>query len=121
MKRILSLILSVILLATVVFTVSSCSNVSASYAKKINKAAEKGEHYTYEQVKEDLGEDVADLTIRIITTNGILISIKDCDSIEDIEEKLEEGKTLKGIVVTIVAGKATKAEYREITKDDLKL
>ena len=42
---------------------ASCSNISESYAEKINKAAEAGEHYTLEKVKEDLGDEAVDITV----------------------------------------------------------
>ena len=114
MKRIVSFAL-VIMLALAMLV--SCGSVSESYAKKINKAAEKGEHYTYEQVLEDLGDDAVDATF---LKTGVIIAVKGCDSVEDIEEKLEDGKTLKGIVVTVAVGKATFAEYKEINEETLK-
>lgn len=114
--RITSLLL---VITMAVFMFAACGKISQSYADKINKAAEKDEHMTYSEVKDDLGEDVVDLTVTIIgSTNGALIAVDDCDSWDDIEEKLEEGKTVKGLYVTIVNNKATKAEYREITTND---
>ena len=117
MKRIISLILASVLLLGCVFTLASCSNVSASYSKKINKAAESGDCITYEQVKEDLGEDAVDITL---LKSGAIIAVKGCRSISDIEEKIKSGKTVKGIVITVAFGNATKAEYKEITNSDLK-
>ena len=114
MKKILSLAL---LLALTLMMLVSCGNISESYAKKINNAAEKGEHYTYEEVLEDLGDDAVDATF---LKSGLIIAVKGCDSVEDIEEKLEDGKTLKGIVVTVAVGKATFAEYKEINEETLK-
>ena len=116
MKKALSLLL---VCAMMVLTLASCSNVSESYANKVNKAAENKENLTYETVMEDLGEDAVGI-VDPFTKSGIVISVKDCDSIDDIEELLDEGKTVKGIVITFVLGKATKAVYREIEADDLK-
>ena len=120
MKKIVSLVLVAVLM---VLALASCSNVSESYAEKVNKAAKDGDHYTYSKVIEDLGDDVADLTVDVIVVgrNGVIISVKGCDSMEDIQEKLDDGDTVQGIIVTIAAGKAIAAAYREITKDDLKL
>ena len=114
MKKILSLAL---LLALTLMMLVSCGNISEGYAKKINKAAEKGEHYTYDEVLEDLGDGAVTVGTKYL---GLVVAVKGCDSVEDIEEKLEDGKTLKGIVVTIAAGKATAAEYTEINEDTFK-
>ena len=119
MKKIVSLALVCVLM---VMALASCSNVSESYAEKINKAAEDKEFITYEQVIEDLGDDVADITadIPVLGRGGVVISVKGCDSVEDIQAKLDDGKTVKGIIVTIAGGKAISANYTEITEDDLK-
>lgn len=115
MKKILSLVLVCVL--AVGMLVSCGSNVSEAYAKKINDAADNKEHYTYEQVLEDLGENAVDATF---LESGFIIVIDGCSSMEDIEKKVEDGETLKGIVVTVLAGKATYAKYGEITEDDFK-
>ena len=114
MKKIISLILVAVLL---VCTLASCSNISESYAEKINEAAKEKDYYTYEEVKDDLGDDIVDITI---AGNGVIIAVKGCSSVEDINAKLENGDTVKGIVVTVVLGKATGAAYREIKAEDLK-
>ena len=114
MKKIISLILVAVLL---VCTLASCSNISESYAEKINSAAKEKDYYTYEEVKDDLGDDIVDITI---AGNGVIIAVKGCASVEDINAKLENGDTVKGIVVTVVLGKATGAAYREIKAEDLK-
>ena len=112
-KAIAFMLVSVML----VFALASCGKISESYADKINKAAEKGEHYTYDQVVEDLGENAVEIAI---AGTGVVVAVKDCDSLEDIQEKLEDGKKVKGIVVTMAFGKATGAKYKEITAEDLK-
>ena len=116
MKRIVSFALVIMLALTMLV---SCGSVSERYAKKINKAAEKGDKYTYEQVMKDLGDYAVDLTSEY-THTGCIIAVKGCDSFEDIEEKIEEGKTIKGIVITFAVGKATFAEYKEINEETLK-
>ena len=116
MKKILSAILVCVLIIGCILTLASCGNISESYAKKINKAAEKDEHYTYDEVVEDLGDNAVDITF---LKTGVIVAVKGCESIDDIQAKIDDGKTVKGIVVSIVAGKATSATYKEITKDDL--
>ena len=113
MKKILALVLAL----SFVFMFASCGKISESYAKKINAAAEKGEHYTYDQVVEDLGDNAIEIAL---LGTGVVIAVKGCESVSDIKEKIEDGKTVKGIVVTMLANKAMSATYREITKDDLK-
>lgn len=112
--KILSLVLAIVCLCTALV---ACGNISQSYADKVNKAAEKDEHITYTQVLEDLGEDAIDVTFM---KTGVVIAVKGCETIDDIEAKLDDGKTVKGIVVTIAGGKAISAEYKELTKDDVK-
>ena len=113
MKRILALVLAL----SLVFMLVSCGKISESYAKKINAAADKGEHYTYDQVVEDLGDNAIEIAF---LGTGVVIAVKGCESVEDIKEKIEDGKTVKGIVVTMLANKAMSATYKEITEDDLK-
>ena len=113
MKRILSLVLAL----SLVFMLVSCGNISESYAKKINAAADKGEHYTYDQVVEDLGDNAIEIAV---LGTGVVIAVKGCESVKDIREKIDNGETVKGIVVTMLVNKAMSASYREITKDDLK-
>ncbi len=95
----------------------ACSNVSQKYADKINNAAKNGEPIALTQVQKDLGDDRVEL---LVLGNGVIISVKGCKSVDDIKKKLDEGKDVEGIVVTIALSKATSAEYRKITSKDLK-
>ena len=105
------------MILAVVFSLAACSNISQSYADKINKAADDDKHYTLAQVKEDLGENAVEITL---FSSGAVIAVDGCKSVQDIKDKIDEGKTVKGIIVTVVAGKATGAKYTEITENDLK-
>ena len=122
MKKIISLALVCVMLMGCVFALASCGNISESYAEKINKAAEKGEHYSYADVKDDLGDNAIDITIGVGDSfkSGVIVAVKGCETVEDVQAKIDEGKTVKGIVVGIALGKATSAAYKEITEDDLK-
>ena len=113
MKKVLSFLLVCVLLVSFV----SCGNISESYAKKINKAAEEGEAYTKAEVLEDLGDEAFEVNLLV---GGVIIAVKGCESMEDVQAKIDDGKTVKGLIVTIVLGKATSAVYKEITEDDLK-
>ena len=100
-----------------VLVLAACSNVTEKYAEKINKAAEAKEHYTVEQVREDLGDEAVEI---LLLNNGVIIAVKGCESLEEIQTKIDEGKDVKGIIVTVVMGKATGAKYQVITAEDLK-
>ncbi len=117
MKKIMKLLCLVMAMVCLCSALAGCSNISESYADKVNKAAESDEHYTYTQVLEDLGEDAIDITV---LKTGVIIAVKGCQSKEDLQKQLDEGKTVKGIVVTMLGGKAMSATYKEITEDDLK-
>ena len=110
--RIVSILLVIVLIGALL---ASCSNVSQAYADKINAAAEKGEQFTSAQVLDDLGEDAIDIEFM---GSGVIIAVDGCKTLEDLETKIEAGETVKGIVVTILAGKATGAVYKEITDKD---
>lgn len=117
MKKSIRIIAIAVVAVMLCMALASCSNISESYAEKVNKAADKDEHYTLKEVKEDLGDEAVELTL---LDTGVVIAVKGCNSVDDIKEQLDEGKTVKGIIVTILAGKATAAKYTEITEDDLK-
>lgn len=115
MKKILSLMLVCVFAIGCVLSLASCSKATEYYAKKINEAAEKGEHYTYTQVLDDLGDEAIDITV---AKTGTIIAVRGCTTWDEIEDKLDAGKTVKGIVIVMTLGKAISAEYREITPDD---
>ena len=117
MKKIISAFLAAILLVGSVLALVSC-NISESYAEKINKAADAGEHYTYEQVLEDLGDDAVVIGVKAL---GIIVAVKGCASLDEIEDKLDAGDAVEGIIVAIKLGKAVSAKYKSITADDLSL
>lgn len=99
------------------FLLVACSNVSAKYADKINKAAKDGEAITLDQVRKDSGDDRVEI---IILNSGVIISVKGCKKLEDLQTKLDNGEDVEGIVITVLASKATAAEYRKINVNDLK-
>ena len=112
MKKILMtfiMIFSVVLLA-------SCSNVTQSYADKINAAAENKEYYAYADVLEDLGDEAIDMTF---LKTGIVVAVKGVTSEEELKAKIENGEELNGIIVGFVAGSALKAYYGEVTEETM--
>ena len=117
MKRIISSMLVVVMLLAMVFTLASCSNISESYANKINKAAEEDKHFTKAQVLEDLGDEAFEANFLV---GSVIVAVAGCDSLEDVQAKIDNGETVKGIIVTIFLDKATHAKYGEIKESDLK-
>lgn len=120
MKKVFKLS-SLVLLLVCLATLVGCSKISQGYADKINKAADKNEHITYEEVKDALGDESVFVGVELLgSANGVVIAVKGCDSLEDIEAKVKEGKTVKGISIVIANNKAISAEYAEISEEDLK-
>ena len=119
MKRIVSLVLVVILMVGVL---ASCgSNVSESYAKKINDAASDKKNFTYAEVVEDLGDEAISLVVGTAGyESGIIVAVKGVTSKADLEKLIEEGDNVEGLVVTILVGKATAAKYGKVDKNTLK-
>ena len=64
-----------------------------------------------------LGENASDITI---AKTGVIIAAQGCTSLEELNTKLEAGETVKGIVVTLFAGKALSAEYKVLSSEDTK-
>lgn len=94
-----------------------CSSVSQSYADKINAAADKKEHITYEEVIKTLGDEAQDWTVTVLgSTNGVVYAVKGVTSKEDFKELLESEEDVDCLIVTIVNNKATAAKYAS-TKD----
>ena len=111
-------ILAIVLLAVMSLTVlTACSNISQAYADKINEAAAKEEYIEYLDVMNALGENAIDITI---AKTGVIIAAQGCTSLEELNTKLEAGETVKGIVVTLFAGKALSAEYKVLSSEDTK-
>ncbi len=101
---------------TLIFLVA-CSNISQNYADKINKANEKGENITLEQVRKDLGDECVEF---IVLNGGVVIGVKGCKTSKDLREKIKNEEDVEGIIITISFGKAESAVYRKISLDDLK-
>ncbi len=129
MKKIVSLALVCVLMLGVMFTLASCgSNISQSYADKINDAEEK---LTYEQVLKDLGDAAIDMTVdiplaghsgTIVAVEGINaadykgLSAKDAATkLQEDMAKLEEKGEVEAITIFIAGDKATSATYGKST------
>ena len=120
MKRILSTVLACALILCCVLALASCSKATESYAKKINEAADADEHYTAAKVIEDLGDEAIDDLYSATLKSGVIMAVKGCETYDEIKEKWDNDEEVKGIIITIVGGKAIKAEYRVINESDAK-
>lgn len=107
-------ILMALVLVFSLVALCSCSKVSQKYADKVNDAAEGKEHYTLEQVKEDLGDEVIDMTA---FGTGFIFAVKGVETQEDLEKKIEAEEEIKGLMIGFVGNKAMKAYYGEITEE----
>ena len=89
-----------------------CSNVSQSYADKVNEASTNKEHYTYAEVLEDLGDEAQDWTVTVLgSTNGAVYAIKGVTTKEEFEELVDSEEDVECLIVTIINGKAVSAKY----------
>jgi outer membrane murein-binding lipoprotein Lpp len=96
-----------------VLVLAACSNVTEKYAAKINEAAEAGEHYTVEQIREDLGDEAVEV---LVFNTGVIYAVKGCESKAEIEELIDAGKEVEGITIVIAGGKAVSAKYSVINE-----
>ena len=117
MKRIVSLLLVCVLLVGCAFALASCGNISQGYADKINAAAKNGEAMDYDEVVKALGDEAIEIAV---AKNGLVIAVAGVTSLDELKTKIDNGETVKGLVVTMAFGKATGAAYREISLNDLK-
>ena len=102
----------------IAFSLTACG-ISQKTADKINEAAEADEHYTTTTLVDEFGAPTMDITI---LSNGVMIWVNGCDTLEEVEAKWDDGKTVKALVVGIAFGKAISASYDEdFTKDDFSI
>lgn len=123
MKKLVKVIGIASILGAFAFTTASCSHATESYANKINDEAkdDDGEYITYEKAKKALGKECIDVTVTVLgSTNGVLVAVKGCKSSDDIQKKIDDGKEVKGIVITVVNNNCISAAYRTIDTKDLK-
>ena len=112
-KTLKTMILSLILAVCLVFT--GCG-ISQSTVDKINTAAKEGEPMSIKQVVRRLGDDYLEGTYAQGT--GVMIFVQGCDDWEDVNEDLNEGKSLKAVIVTCVGGKAVSAVFKDEYKGE---
>ena len=115
-KTFLGMLLALVL--TLVMAFAGCG-IGQGDADKINQAAENKEYVTVSELKDDYGTPTADLTVTVLgSTNGVLIWVNGCETLEDAQAKFDAGETVEGLYVVIVNNNATNAEYKELSEED---
>jgi len=103
------------------FVLAACSNksnVSQSYADKVNNSYKAGNTLTYETVKSDLNDECIDVTN---DKNGVLVAIKGVPA-SNYQEKLDKAKDdekFEFISITVIKGNCTYAYYALATKTEI--
>ena len=121
MKRFTKTILLFVMLFAVVLGLAGCSNVSQKFADEINEAAKAKTNLTWTEVYDKLGADYVGLSAGDADkVTGWVWWYKGCKTQEEVDAKLEEGKSVKYIRVNFFLGKATEAEFGELTPEEEK-
>ena len=118
MKKIRNILLGLAMCFAFVFVLASCSNVSKSYADKINDAYKNGAALKYDDVKKDFGDECIDLTK---AQTGKLVAVKGL-TVTNYKEKLEKAspdEKFELISITVVQGNCTYAIYATCTTTEV--
>ena len=116
MKKISKIVVSLVLVFVALITLASCSNVSQSYADKINNAAEKKEYVKVEDTKSALGDEYFEL---LIANSGVVLAVKgfkntdykDLLALDNKLDELDKDSKVSCIIITVLAGNCTGAIY----------
>ncbi len=121
MNKFKKVFLSLALVFVALITLASCSQISKSYADKINSAAKTDNPITYDDAKNALGKECSDWTLG---GNGVMFAIKgyQLDSKEDFDKLMDESskdKKYEVIIILCVNKKCTKASFVSGTSDEI--
>ncbi len=109
--RITALMLVVVLSLALL---ASCG-ISEKTAEKVNQAVKDGEAMSVADLKKLCGGDPT-YDLRVAST-GFLVWVSGCKTPEDVQKKLDDGKTPKALYVMVVVGKVTTAVFQDYDKD----
>lgn len=122
MTKTIKTICSLLVCALLVLTLASCSAQKKyeKYAEDIRVAEAKGEAKTYAEVIDKLGVPTQDLTSDLFGSGkgGWATWYADCETMKDVEAKLDAGKEVPYITVTFSGGKAVEAEAGVSTPEE---
>lgn len=120
MKKFAKVAALMLLVIMSVALLASCG-VSEKSAEKVNNAAKDKKFMSIEECKKAFGDPTLDLTATILGhTGGALVWINGCKNADDVKAKLDAGKELKALTVTIADGVATSATYGVYKPDESK-
>lgn len=115
-------VLALTLVAIMCLAFFAGCGVNENTAERINKAAEEGKYLTYEELVKSYGEPTVGASLgggdNIFGVSGVIIWANGCKTADDIEAKLDAGKTVTQLEVMFLNGKATSATYREVTPSE---
>ena len=118
MKKIISKVLAFFGGLFMVFALVGCG-VSQGTADKINDAAKEKDYMTWTEVVDILGTDYVGLSGgNAENVTGWVYWYKGYETMEEVNEALEAGKTVKYIRVDFFLGEAKNAEYGELTPEE---
>lgn len=113
MKKTVKVVALMLVVVLSLALLASCG-VSEKTAEKINQAAKDGKAMTPDEVKKLCGGDPT-FGVDVLVA-GEMIWVSGCKNADDVQKKLDDGKSLKALYVTFVLGKATSAVYKDYTK-----
>lgn len=114
-KSVKSILLLVVALM-LTLTLTGCG--FASKAQKIEENFNDGEEMSLKDIKDKMGDPTVDLTA---AGTGVVAWIEGCDSLEEAQEKWEDGKTTSALVVVVALNKVAGVKFIEkATEDDIK-
>lgn len=114
MKRFKKVFLGIALAFVTLIALASCSNVSKSYADKVNKAASDKQYVTVADAKKALGDECFQTDLLV---GGALFAIKGYKNTmtqEELEKKMEEADEntkYEAIVIGYLGSNCMKAYY----------
>lgn len=109
-------VMAVVMLVVMSLALLVSCGVSEKTAEKINNAAKnKDTIMSVDDVKKLCGGDpTADLSV---LGTGFLVWVNGCKNLDEVNAKIEDGKTVKALYVSIAGGKATGAVYQDYDKN----
>lgn len=101
------------------FLCVGCSKVSQKTVDEINEAAKAKDPMTWTEVYEKLGPDYLGLSVGDSSkVTGVVWWYAGCKTQEEVDAKLEAGKSVNYVEVTFLAGKAQSAKFGTATPDE---
>ena len=115
MKKLFTLMLTLCLVSVMFLT--GC--VNKGMAEKINEKADSDKGYSYTSLIEDYGKPTIGYADpeKVPFYSGIVIYVNGCDNAEEVSKKVDDGKKLKAVYVTIALNVVVSATFKEYTPE----